>query len=549
MKAPLSVLVTVCILLLAIPPALRAEVREEEDEKAETWAMMHRAWEAIMAYRKDRGQLPDYLSDLIPDYLPDVDALLSPTEKRTGRHGDNGHKDPKARNSFCYEFSAAKFRSQTTMRQAKEAQMMEFGAVVPILRCFLYSRVLNIAYSGDAYESRVTWENSPEAKALMAQLGEGPGFANGEFTAMTVVDAESRAPIAGAEVRLTNRWYQSLWYPDRILRTAADGTVRIPLGPPQPPSRRVTVTLSKAGYYAPAETWVEGKLPEEAVLGMERGLKVGGTVKLKDGKPLEGAQIGVSLLTPGTGGKIFATLLATETADAEGRWSCDRLPVDVTEVALRVSHPAGRTAFFETPRQAVRGKMLASMKAGNVNLLLDPAPVLRGSVKTADGEAVVGAEIVFAAPGQPIGEIPEVSATTDANGHFAATWCQHGKVVIFVFPPVGAPARLELEVAADAPAQEVRLSTGRTVAGRIVDDAGRAAQGVRIIFSEWSGDRVPVEKQVAATDADGRFAWTNAPADSLVLRLAGAGYLDRGVTVEAGSEEPLNVRMFARARK
>jgi hypothetical protein len=142
--------------------------------------------------------------------------------------------------------------------------------------------------------------------------------------------------------------------------------------------------LSKAGYYAPAETWVEGKLPEEAVMGMERGLKVGGTVKLKNGKPLEGAKIGVSLLTPGAEGKLFATLLATETADAEGRWNCDRLPTDVTEVALLVSHPAAWTAYFDTTKQAKRGDMLASMKAGTVNLRVDPAPVLRGTLQAAD---------------------------------------------------------------------------------------------------------------------------------------------------------------------
>lgn len=61
---------------------------DEEDEKAETWAQMHRAWAAIMAYKKDHGQVPDHLSDLIPGYVPDPDALISPTEQRTGRHGD-----------------------------------------------------------------------------------------------------------------------------------------------------------------------------------------------------------------------------------------------------------------------------------------------------------------------------------------------------------------------------------------------------------------------------------------------------------------------------
>ena len=111
----------------------------EEEEKAITRAQMRRVWEAIMNYKKDHGEVPDHLSDLIPTYLPDKDALISPTETRTGRHGDNSYKDPKVRSSFCYEFSALKFAGNTEpFRTVKYAQMEEFGPVVPILRCFLY---------------------------------------------------------------------------------------------------------------------------------------------------------------------------------------------------------------------------------------------------------------------------------------------------------------------------------------------------------------------------------------------------------------------------
>jgi hypothetical protein len=122
-------------------------------------------------------------------------------------------------------------------------------------------------------------------------------------------------------------------------------------------------------------------------------------------------------------------------------------------------------------------------------------------------------------------------------------------VALFAFPSAGAPARLEVEIATDMPAQEVRLAAGRKIAGRIVDEADRAVPGARITFSECSGDRVPVEKQVATTDADGRFEWANAPADSVVVRLASDGYFERGVTVEAGATEPLSVRMFARGHR
>jgi hypothetical protein len=103
-----SLLVAVRAVLLALPIGLRADAQDEE-EKAETRVQMRRVWAAIMAWKKDHGEVPDHLSDLIPKYLPDTNALLAPKQRRTGAAGDNNYRDPKFRGSFCYEFSALKF--------------------------------------------------------------------------------------------------------------------------------------------------------------------------------------------------------------------------------------------------------------------------------------------------------------------------------------------------------------------------------------------------------------------------------------------------------
>src|SRR4051812_46183340 len=40
---------------------------------------------AIEAYRKDHKDIPNWFSDLVPDYLPDVNVLTCPVARRTGR--------------------------------------------------------------------------------------------------------------------------------------------------------------------------------------------------------------------------------------------------------------------------------------------------------------------------------------------------------------------------------------------------------------------------------------------------------------------------------
>src|SRR5438067_25181 len=39
----------------------------------------------IEAYRKDHKDLPNWLSDLVPDYLPDANVLVCPVCRRTGQ--------------------------------------------------------------------------------------------------------------------------------------------------------------------------------------------------------------------------------------------------------------------------------------------------------------------------------------------------------------------------------------------------------------------------------------------------------------------------------
>src|SRR5713226_7678177 len=64
-----------------------------------------RIYEAIQDFRRDQQQLPHWLSDLVPKYLPDSSVLTCPAAS----HADNAKSyphvaDPKIATAYVYEF-------------------------------------------------------------------------------------------------------------------------------------------------------------------------------------------------------------------------------------------------------------------------------------------------------------------------------------------------------------------------------------------------------------------------------------------------------------
>ena len=119
---------------------------------------------AIMAYRKDNGVFPNWLSDLVPNYIGDTNLLMCPITRETGRFVDFGLNDPLMPQAYTYEFCAAKVPSNVmggsavTMREFKLQQKEMVGSSIPIARCHLHEPVLNVAYNGKTYESPTAWE-------------------------------------------------------------------------------------------------------------------------------------------------------------------------------------------------------------------------------------------------------------------------------------------------------------------------------------------------------------------------------------------------------
>jgi len=112
-------------------------------------------YSALKKYEKDKGSLPDWLSDLVPDYL-DEEMLFCPDDTS---HKASYWPDPELPCSYCYELNPRRLRGQDrTMREYKTSQREYFGDAVPIVRCFHHGRVLNLAWDGRIYISALFFE-------------------------------------------------------------------------------------------------------------------------------------------------------------------------------------------------------------------------------------------------------------------------------------------------------------------------------------------------------------------------------------------------------
>jgi hypothetical protein len=113
----------------------------------------------------DHKDLPNWLSDLVPQYLNDANVLICPVCRRTGKTEITSLADPKLPCSYLYEFCPLPLGSvlpedpTRTRREWKRRQMGLVGSGVPIVRCRQHATALNLSFEGKIYESPSLWES------------------------------------------------------------------------------------------------------------------------------------------------------------------------------------------------------------------------------------------------------------------------------------------------------------------------------------------------------------------------------------------------------
>lgn len=175
-----------------------AKLKLEAQEKEDCSNHLKLIYDAIQAYQMDHKDLPNWLSDLVPQYLTDANVLICPVCKRTGQAEVPGLADPKISCSYLFEFSpqplgkALPGNPTKTRREWKRRQMGMVGSMVPIVRCRQHKVVLNLAFDGKIYESPPSWEKLLTNRLDIGELSPARIFA-GEAKA-TNAPAKSAAP-------------------------------------------------------------------------------------------------------------------------------------------------------------------------------------------------------------------------------------------------------------------------------------------------------------------------------------------------------------------
>jgi hypothetical protein len=138
-------------------------------------------YKAIERFKADKDNIPNWLSDLYPDYLQDESLLICPADPNQGKveRLPFAPSDPKMPCSYLYEFHPKYFfdmgpeevkkqfgenTKAIIARDYKNKQLQDFGDIVPIVRCWNHGgdSVLSLSYGGKIFVTDGPWEDDFE---------------------------------------------------------------------------------------------------------------------------------------------------------------------------------------------------------------------------------------------------------------------------------------------------------------------------------------------------------------------------------------------------
>jgi peroxiredoxin len=474
-------------------------------------------FKAIQAYRRDhQNRLPDWLSDLFPKYLPDTSVLISAAELRTGTAGPGLVEDPKIHSSYNYEFSASpasrlisgEEAKKLTLKQWRTKQMKVFGTVTPLVRLIENDRALNLACSGDIYESQIVWETDPRVLALVKE-----SRTKGQFRTelppvslpLLVCAVENDKPLAEAEVRAEVRTPEG-WQAERVLVTDDHGTCRVDL--PDRDLLELVVNVSRQGFLAKRYAFDEpAAVPSLLVSKLIKAVEVTGAVWNSKHEPIAGARV-----------EILG--LGTATTDADGRWSYPGVPQQFQRLALEISHPDYRPVELQA-------------SGTNVTAVLDRLLVIKGTVKDAVTGAMVDSFGVISGVAVGRGVAWNRSKVFRAregrfNLSFGRELPNYLRVLAEGYSPADsayfAPGEAELNM-------DFMLSKGIRLAARVVSPDNEPVFGAQVItLSESSrallgqGRLQAQQPDVVRSDQLGRFIYASDSEDCALVAAATNGF-------------------------
>jgi hypothetical protein len=112
---------------------------------------------------------------------------------------------------------------------------------------------------------------------------------------------------------------------------------------------------------------------------------------------------------------------------------------------------------------------------------------------------------------------------TDSKGRYKIMKLAPGRLIITARGDGYAPEQQTVKVEEDMRPVDFRLEAGNLVRGRVIDQNGNGVALAQVTLQSWRGTRNIF--WATKTDAQGRWSWTEAPADEAVFSITAPGYI------------------------
>ena len=355
---------------------------------------------------------------------------------------------------------------------------------------------------------------------------------------LQVTDAQSDEPLGEAEVSVQVYRKDNSYYWVQQADEAGRCTVPLPAGE----FRSLRIYGRADGHVQTRVTWEDpAAVPQRYALALEPTRSIGGVVRNEDGEGVAGAKLyfmyfrqrgqtgedshSVALSDPG-----YHADYIVET-DERGRWSSDRMPEDLTALRVRYSHPD-----YISDNIYTQPFTPAALRDGSAVLVLKRGLTLEGRVTDAEGKPTAGADVM---QGQDrVASNPPPATKTDADGRYHFGGVKPGELVLTARAKGFAPDLRRLQITPEVKTADFTLEPGNVLRGRVVDTDGNPIAGAGVAMDTWRGCRTLAMR--VSTDSEGRFEWTDAPSDEVLVDVFEDGYMStRRQALTAGETEPV----------
>jgi RNA polymerase sigma factor (sigma-70 family) len=431
--------------------------------------------------------------------------------------------------------------SSTAIRTIAKSRKPAMGLTVPVLLVILS---VGVYVGHHAAENAVTQPLHTQAlpattpvdprteQAMVGGSSNTPTNASSSGMAFNVIDANSGAPLAGARLRIdyivaSNTRNMGPRFTTVNKETDSNGLALIDLH--QLPSAYVDICVAVGGHVPMTMRLNEGEeWPTNYLMKLQPGTMVGGLVVDEVGQPLSKVKIEFLISAFDSSKREYVNFWpdTAQYTDENGRWWSDMIPADCRQLPVILTHPD----FLSTSTNITAN----TVDSANTILILQNGVSVTGTVVDMTGHPIVGATIRKVSPARN-SVVPRVQS--DNAGRFELTHVSSGAVELSIQADGLSPVVLDTIVSNNPAPLEVKLAPGHTLRGRVIDESGVPIPNAAIGTDSDRMTGVHKIEWSANSDADGKFEWDAAPAESTSYSFHADGFSWHSESVRADETE------------